>query len=128
VLDTGHHSYCSGDLSFMRKHHARIPYCISKRRSRIARRVAAKHSLRRGGGQGMFVEPSRARSISLPSAICCANRLQGFGIVGQDMFPAPFESLAHRRRTRAYCAKWVGMNRQIHFGDECPNAAEVETP
>ncbi len=27
VLDTGHHSYCGGDVvGFMRKHHARIPY------------------------------------------------------------------------------------------------------
>ena len=62
VLDTGHHSYCGGDVvSFMRKHHARIPYLHLKSVDKALRtRVAAEGiPFAKAVGMGMFVEPSK---------------------------------------------------------------------
>ena len=62
VLDTGHHSYCGGDVvSFMRKHHARIPYLHLKSVDKALRaRVAAENiPFAKAVGMGMFVEPSK---------------------------------------------------------------------
>jgi inosose dehydratase len=107
VLDTGHHSYCGGDVvSFMRKHHARIPYLHLKSVDRAVReRVEAqKIPFGQAVGKGMFVEPSKG----VVDFIAFRDLLrdidyQGFGIVEQDMFPTMFDApLPIAKRTRAY--------------------------
>jgi inosose dehydratase len=107
VLDTGHHSYCGGDVvSFMRKHHARIPYLHLKSVDGALRaRVAAENiPFAKAVGMGMFVEPSRGVVDFIAFRDLLADiDYKGFGIVEQDMFPAPFEKpLPIARRTRAY--------------------------
>jgi inosose dehydratase len=107
VLDTGHHSYCGGDVvSFMRKHHARIPYLHLKSVDGALRaRVAAENiPFAKAVGMGMFVEPSRGvvEFIAFRDLLADID-YKGFGIVEQDMFPAPFDKpLPIARRTRAY--------------------------
>jgi inosose dehydratase len=107
VLDTGHHSYCGGDVvSFMRKHHARIPYLHLKSVDGALRaRVAAENiPFAKAVGMGMFVEPSRGVVDFIAFRDLLADiDYKGFGIVEQDMFPAPFDKpLPIARRTRAY--------------------------
>jgi inosose dehydratase len=107
VLDTGHHAYCGGDpVSFMRKHHARIPYLHLKSVDPALRaRVAAEDiPFARAVGMGMFVEPSKGVvDFAALRDVLRDIDYQGFGIVEQDMFPAPFDKpLPIARRTRAY--------------------------
>ncbi len=107
VLDTGHHSYCGGDpISFMKKHHARIPYLHLKSVDPVLRaRVLSENiPFALAVGQGMFVEPSRGAVdfIAFRDVLRDID-YQGFGIVEQDMFPAPFDKpLPIAKRTRAY--------------------------
>ena len=107
VLDTGHHSYCGGNpVSFMQKHHARIPYLHLKSVDPVLRaRVAAENiPFALAVGQGMFVEPSKGAVdfIAFRDVLRDID-YQGFGIVEQDMFPAPFDRpLPIAKRTRAY--------------------------
>jgi inosose dehydratase len=113
VLDTGHHSYCGGDVvSFMRKHHARIPYLHLKSVDRALRaRVAAENiPFAKAVGMGMFVEPSKGVVDFIAFRDLLAEiDYQGFGIVEQDMFPAPFDKpLPIAKRTRAYLRQ-IGM-------------------
>jgi inosose dehydratase len=107
VLDTGHHSYCGGDVvSFMRKHHARIPYLHLKSVDGALRaRVAAENiPFAKAVGMGMFVEPSKGVVDFIAFRDLLADiDYKGFGIVEQDMFPAPFDKpLPIAKRTRAY--------------------------
>jgi inosose dehydratase len=107
VLDTGHHSYCGGDVvSFMRKHHARIPYLHLKNVDGALRaRVAAENiPFAKAVGMGMFVEPSKGVVDFIAFRDLLADiDYKGFGIVEQDMFPAPFDKpLPIAKRTRAY--------------------------
>ena len=107
VLDTGHHSYCGGDpITFMRKHHARIPYLHLKSVDPVLRaRVTAENiPFALAVGQGMFVEPSRGAVDFLAFRDVLRDiDYTGFGIVEQDMFPAPFDKpLPIAKRTRAY--------------------------
>jgi inosose dehydratase len=107
VLDTGHHSYCGGDVvSFMKKHHARIPYLHLKSVDKdLHARVAAENiPFAKAVGMGMFVEPSKGvvDFIAFRDLLSDIN-YKGFGIVEQDMFPAPFDKpLPIAKRTRAY--------------------------
>jgi inosose dehydratase len=113
VLDTGHHSYCGGDVvAFMRKHHGRIPYLHLKSVDGDLRvRVAAEGiPFAKAVGMGMFVEPSKG----VVDFIAFRDLLRdidykGFGIVEQDMFPTPFDKpLPIARRTRSYLRE-IGM-------------------
>jgi len=108
VLDTGHHSYCGGDpVSFMRKHHARIPYLHLKSVDPALRtRVAAENiPFAQAVGMGMFVEPSKG-AVDFMAFRDLLHEIdyQGFGIVEQDMFPVPTfdKPLPIAKRTRAY--------------------------
>ena len=107
VLDTGHHSYCGGDVvSFMRKHHARIPYLHLKSVDKELRKRVAAESIpfAKAVGMGMFVEPSKG-AVDFVAFRDLLREIdyKGFGIVEQDMFPAPFEKpLPIAKRTRAY--------------------------
>ncbi|MBA2588050.1 MAG: TIM barrel protein [Alphaproteobacteria bacterium] len=107
VLDTGHHSYCGGDpVFFMKKHHARIPYLHLKSVDPVLRaRVLSENiPFALAVGQGMFVEPSQGAVdfIAFRDVLRDID-YTGFGIVEQDMFPAPFDKpLPIAKRTRAY--------------------------
>jgi inosose dehydratase len=107
VLDTGHHSYCGGNpVTFMKKHHARIPYLHLKSVDPVLRaRVAAENiPFAQAVGMGMFVEPSQgAVDFDAFRDVLRDIDYTGFGIVEQDMFPAPFDKpLPIARRTRSY--------------------------
>jgi inosose dehydratase len=107
LLDTGHHAYAGGDpVAFMRKHHARIPYLHLKNvDSAVRAKVAAeKTPFAKAVAMGMFVEPSRGAVdfVAFRDALRDVNYV-GYGIVEQDMFPAPFDKpLPIAKRTRAY--------------------------
>jgi inosose dehydratase len=107
LLDTGHHAYCGGDvIGFMRKHHARIPYLHLKSVDGAMRaKVAAENIPFATAVAGdVFVEPAKG----VVDFIAFRDLLKeidyiGFGIVEQDMFPAPFDKpLPIAKRTRAY--------------------------
>lgn len=107
VLDTGHHSYCGGNpITFMRKHHARIPYLHLKSVDPVLRaRVAAENiPFALAVGMGMFVEPSQGTvDFNAFRDVLRDIDYRGFGIVEQDMFPAPFDKpLPIAKRTRSY--------------------------
>ena len=107
LLDTGHHAYCGGDpIGFMKKHHARIPYLHLKSvDGEISARVAAENiSFAKAVAMDMFVEPSRGKVdfVALRDVLREIDYV-GYGIVEQDMFPAPFDKpLPIAKRTRAY--------------------------
>lgn len=107
LLDTGHHAYCGGDpVAFMRKHHSRIPYLHLKSVDGDMRaRVAAENiPFAKAVSMDMFVEPS-AGVIDFLAFRDVLRDIDyvGFGIVEQDMFPAPFDKpLPIAKRTRAY--------------------------
>jgi inosose dehydratase len=107
LLDTGHHAYCGGDpVGFMLKHHARIPYLHLKNiDGEISARVAAENiPFAKAVAMDMFVEPSRGKVdfVAFREALRDIDYV-GYGIVEQDMFPAPFDKpLPIAKRTRAY--------------------------
>lgn len=106
-LDTGHHAYCGGDpVTFMRKHHARIPYLHFKSvDSEMQEKVEAEgipfaHAV----AQDMFVEPS-AGAVDFEAFRDVLREIDftGFGIVEQDMYPCSFDKpLPIAKRTRQY--------------------------
>lgn len=107
LLDTGHHAYCGGDvIAFMAKHHARIPYLHLKSvdRELRAKVAAAGIPFAKAVAMDVFVEPARG----MVDFVAFRDLLRGldyagFGIVEQDMFPAPFDKpLPIAKRTRAY--------------------------
>jgi inosose dehydratase len=107
VLDIGHHAYCGGDpIAFMRKHHGRIPYLHlksvdSERRAKVA---AENIPYAKAVAMDVFVEPSTG-VIDFMAFRDVLREIDyvGYGIVEQDMFPAPFDKpLPIARRTRAY--------------------------
>lgn len=106
-LDIGHHAYAGGDpVSFMRKYHQRVPYLHLKSvDADLRRRVRAEGvPFAAAVEMGVFCEPSvgvvdfRAFGTLLREI-----GFDGWAIVEQDMFPAPFDKpLPIARRTRAY--------------------------
>ena len=107
VLDTGHFAYRHGDnVDFMRKHHKRIPYLHLKSVDPLMRdRVAAeKIPFAKAVSMDMFVEPAKG-AVDFLEFRDLLRELDytGFGMVEQDMFPAPFDKpLPIAKRTRAY--------------------------
>jgi inosose dehydratase len=107
VLDIGHHAYCGGDpIAFMRRHHGRIPYLHLKSvdRERRAKVAAENIPYAKAVAMDVFVEPS-AGVIDFMAFRDLLREIDyvGYGIVEQDMFPAPFDKpLPIARRTRAY--------------------------
>ena len=107
VLDTGHHAYCGGDpVSFMRKHHARIPYLHLKNVDKEMREKVAREDIpfAKAVAAGVFVEPSiGVVNFKAFRDVLDEVNYQGFAIVEQDMFPAPFDKpLPIAKRTRAF--------------------------
>ena len=106
-LDTGHFAYRYGDpVDFMRKHHERIPYLHLKSVDAVKRDEVNKGDITfaHAVGQDMFVEPHQGIVVfdAFRDVLEEVN-YEGFGIVEQDMYPAPFDKpLPIAKRTRAY--------------------------
>ncbi|MGC1685496.1 MAG: sugar phosphate isomerase/epimerase [Candidatus Acidiferrales bacterium] len=106
-LDTGHHAYRGGNpVEFMRRHHSRIPYLHLKSvDSEIRRRVEdEKIPFAKAVGIGVFCEPSKG-AVDFHAFRDVLNQVnyEGWAIVEQDMYPAPFEKpMPIAKRTRAY--------------------------
>lgn len=106
-LDTGHHAYRYGDpVAFMRKHHKRIPYLhIKSVEGAIRQRVKDENiPFAIAVAQDMFCEPSQG-AVDFPAFRDLLREIDysGWGIVEQDMYPAPFDKpLPIATRTRTY--------------------------
>ena len=113
-LDTGHHAYRGGDpVAFIQKHHQRLEYLHLKNidPQKLAEINARGVSLAVATAEGLFCEPAfgTVDFLLLRQAL---ERMdyQGFAIVEQDMYPAPFDKpLPIARQTRTYL-------REIGFG------------
>lgn len=112
-LDTGHHAYCGGEpVAFMRKHHQRIPYLHIKsvdprmQQKMVDEGIPFAHAV----AQDMFVEPSQGAVDFLAFRDLLQEiDFDGFAIVEQDLYPAPFDKpLPIAKRTRAYL-KEIGI-------------------
>ena len=106
-FDTGHHAYRGGDpINFMRRHHDRIPYLHLKSIDpEIQERVEAEGiPFAEAVKMDMFVEPSKGAVDFLAFRDLLQEiDYDGYAIVEQDMYPAPFDKpLPIAKRTRAY--------------------------
>jgi inosose dehydratase len=106
-LDVGHHAYRGGDpVAFFRRHHERIPYLHLKSVDPdVQRRVEEERiPFAKAVAIDMFVEPAKG----LPDFLSVRDALaevgyDGFAIVEQDMYPAPFDKpFPIAKRTREY--------------------------
>ena len=106
-LDVGHHAYPGGDpVAFFREHHRRIPYLHLKDVDpTIARRAReADWPLGKAVAAGAFVDLGRG-CVDFVGIKRVAEEVgyDGWGIVEQDMYPAPFDKpLPIARRNREY--------------------------
>lgn len=106
-LDVGHHAFRGGDpVSLIRRHPDRIQYLHLKSVDpELRRRVDAEGiPFARAVAQGMFVEPS-VGAVDFAALRDALEEIsfEGFGIVEQDMYPAPFDKpLPIAIRTRDY--------------------------
>lgn len=106
-LDFGHHAYRGGDaVAFFRRHHERIPYLHLKSVDReVQRRVEAERiPFGKAVAIDMFVEPAKGVPDFLEVRDALAGiGYEGFAIVEQDMYPAPFDKpFPIAKRTRDY--------------------------
>ena len=112
-LDTGHHAFRGADpVSFMRRHHARIPYLhIKDVDGDVMRRVEAEDlTFVAAVKLGVSCEPPNG-VVDFPALVDLLRELDfdGPAVVEQDMYPAPFDKpLPIAKRTRAYLRE-VGM-------------------
>ena len=112
-LDVGHHAYRGGDaVELIRRHHKRIPYLHLKNVDRdVQQRVEAEGvPFAQAVAMGMFVEPARGAVDFLALRDVLEDvGYDGFGIVEQDMYPAPFDKpLPIAKRTHEYL-KEIGL-------------------
>lgn len=94
-LDVGHHAYAGGDpVAFFDKHHRRIPYLHLKDVDAAVceRAVREGWPMNRAVDEGAFVDLG-AGSVDLPglNRVALEVGYDGWGIVEQDMYPAPFD-------------------------------------
>jgi len=106
-LDVGHHAYRGGDpIAFIRAHHGRIPYLHLKSVDReVQARVEAEGiPFAKAVAIDMFVEPSAgAVDFAALKGVLDETGYDGFGIVEQDMYPAPFDKpFPIAKRTHEY--------------------------
>ena len=106
-FDTGHHAYRGGDpIAFVRKYQARIPYLHLKSVDPEKQRWVARDGIpvARAVAEDMFCEPSRGAVDFLAFRDLLKEiGYDGFAIVEQDMYPAPFDKpLPIARSTREY--------------------------
>jgi inosose dehydratase len=112
-LDTGHHAYRGGDpVKFMSRHYDRIPYLHLKSVDReVQRQVDAEQiPFAKAVAIGIFCEPSRgAVDFTAFRDVLDKVNYEGWAIVEQDMYPAPFDKpLPIAKRTRVYL-KGIGI-------------------
>ena len=106
-FDTGHHAYRGGDpVAFMHRRHARIPYLHLKNvDAAIQEEVAAKKiPFAKAVGMGMFCEPPEG-AVDFEAFRDALRQIdyEGWAIVEQDMYPAPFDKpMPIAKRTREY--------------------------
>lgn len=106
-LDTGHHAYRGGDpVTFLRRHHQRIPYLHLKSvDQKVQNKVASERiPFALAVAMGVFCEPSHG-AVDFPAFrdVLQSVNYQGWATVEQDMYPAPFDKpLPIAKRTRAY--------------------------
>ena len=106
-LDIGHHAYRGGDpVDFMRRHHDRVGYMHLKSvDANIRRRVESEGIVfAKAVGMDIFCEPSEgAIDFRAFRDVLEEVDYDGWAVVEQDMYPAPFDKpLPIARRTRAY--------------------------
>jgi len=112
-FDVGHHAYCGGDtLGFLRKHHKRIEYLHLKsvNAEKLKEVQEQGTSFAVATAEDVFCEPSQGSVDFLELRDLLGEvKFDGFGIVEQDMYPAPFDKpLPIAKRTRAYL-KDIGL-------------------
>jgi inosose dehydratase len=112
-LDVGHHAYRDGDpVDFMRRHHGRIPYLHLKSIDSAVRQRVSDEAIpfAKAVAGDMFVEPSQGAVDFLAFRDVLEEvGYDGFGIVEQDMYPAPFDKpFPIALRTHAYL-KEIGL-------------------
>jgi inosose dehydratase len=106
-LDVGHHAYAGGDpVRFFREHHVRVPYLHLKDvdAATSARALREGWPMARAVDEGAFVDLG-AGCVDLAGLKRVADEVgyDGWGIVEQDMFPAPFDKpLPIARRNREF--------------------------
>jgi inosose dehydratase len=106
-LDVGHHAYAGGDaVIFFQKYHARVPYLHLKDVDAAISRRAIQEDWRMGRAvdEGAFVDLGQG-TVDLDALNRVADEVgyDGWGIVEQDMFPAPFDKpLPIARRNRVF--------------------------
>ena len=106
-LDIGHHAYRGGDpVDFIRRHHDRVGYMHLKSvDANIRRRVESEGIVfAKAVGMDIFCEPSEgAIDFRAFRDVLEEVDYDGWAVVEQDMYPAPFDKpLPIARRTRAY--------------------------
>ena len=112
-LDVGHFAYRGIDaVDFIRRHHARIPYLHFKSVDpEIQKQVETEDiPFAMAVQMGIFCEPSKGLVdyLALRDVLLEVD-FDGFAIVEQDMYPAPFDKpLPIAKRTRAYLRE-IGM-------------------
>lgn len=94
-LDVGHHAYAGGDaVRFFGDHHARIPYLHLKDVDAVLCQRAGKEgwSMGRAVTEGAFVDLGQG-CVDFQALNRVAEQVgyDGWGIVEQDMYPAPFD-------------------------------------
>ena len=106
-LDTGHFAYGGGDpVRLVRRHHHRLRYLHLKSVDGLvrARVKAEKIPFVKAVGMGVFSDLSEG-VVDFPALrdILRAVNYDGWAIVEQDMYPAPFDKpLPIAKRNRAY--------------------------
>jgi inosose dehydratase len=106
-LDTGHQAYRGGDpVAFLRKHHKRISYLHLKSVDRDIQKKVEREAIpfAKAVAIDMFCEPSKG-AVDFPALrdVLQDVDFQGYGIVEQDMFPAPPDKpFPIAKRTRDY--------------------------
>jgi inosose dehydratase len=112
-LDLGHHAYAGGDpVTFFEQHHQRVPYLHLKDvDAALASRARAEDwTFGRAVSEGAFVDLGKG-CVDLGALNRAARQVgfDGWGIVEQDMYPAPPDKpLPIARRNRAYLRE-IGM-------------------
>jgi inosose dehydratase len=106
-LDIGHHAYRGGDpVDFIRRHHQRIPYLHLKSVDPDIQRNVEENGtpFATAVAEGMFCEPWEGKVDFMDFRdVLHEVDFDGWGIVEQDMYPAPFDKpLPIATRTRKY--------------------------
>jgi len=106
-FDIGHHAYCGGDAAaFFRKHHARAPYLHLKDVDAALSERARQEDWPFGEAvaEGAFVDLGQgAADVVGVARVAAEVGFDGWGVVEQDIFPAPFDKpLPIGRRNRQF--------------------------